>query len=127
MSSAETSKKRKSSAAVGKTSAKKAKASDAHATAKALVEDILANRENYPISEDDSAVRQTLLDLAVYARSLETELAGASNGAIAAAPTQKSPEELAAAAGKIQKAAHSGIVKQMAVSTFDTMRNSAFN
>ena len=97
-------------------SAKKARASDAHATAKALISDVLDASENYELPEDDDAIIGNLQALARYARYLEEQL----NSADIAAPetatataSKKTPEQLEEAAEKIRAAAVKGIKKQM--------------
>lgn len=99
---------------------KKAKTVD-HGPAAALASEILDAPDTYPISEDDTDVREMLVQLAQYARSLEEEVetgAGGGNGggsAAAVVSRQKTCEKLEEAAEKIRKAAQSGIKKQMKV------------
>ena len=63
-------------------SAKKARISDAHASAKALISDVLDASENYELPGDDDAIIGNLQALARYARFLEEQLSSA-NDAVA--------------------------------------------
>lgn len=111
--------KRKSDTALSSSSSKKAHTDTEHAPAAALVTTILADRDNFPINDDDDKLRDDLIALAEYARYLQGRaVASAASAAVAvaAAPKQKSPEELQAAAERIRKAAVAGIKKQMVVS-----------
>jgi hypothetical protein len=108
--------KRKSDAS---TAASKKARTSAHAPVKALVTTILANINTYPISNNESETRDTIVHLAQYTRSLEEELAGGGGrGAGPSKPTLKTMEQLEEAAQKIEKAARSGIRKQMTVRLF---------
>ncbi|KAH9950921.1 hypothetical protein B0H21DRAFT_776327 [Amylocystis lapponica] len=100
--------KRKSDTGAG-SSSKKAR-TNAHASAITLVNDILADPQGFPLDDDDDAVRQSLVDLAQYARALE---GAAASGSGSAQKAKRTPEELEEAAEKVRKAAHSGIKKQM--------------
>jgi hypothetical protein len=93
------------------TSASKKARTSAHTSAQALVTAILANTNAYPISGDDSETRNTLVQLAQYTRSLEEEVAVGGSSK----PAPKTQEQLEEAAEKIEKAARSGIRKQMTV------------
>lgn len=73
----------------------------------AIVDDILADTDNYPVDDED-AVRKTLVDLAEYCRDLEQQIADSQ-------PKELSPEELEAATEKVRITVHSGIRKQMTV------------
>ncbi|KAG6910150.1 hypothetical protein DXG01_012909 [Tephrocybe rancida] len=97
--------KRKSTAATT-TTAKKARF--AHTAAAESIEAIVKNPTDFstPEGEADSDVRKYLLEMALYARSLEDQIQ-------ALKPKEKSPEEIQAAADKISTAARSGIRKQM--------------
>ncbi|KAF9037816.1 hypothetical protein BDZ89DRAFT_1157256 [Hymenopellis radicata] len=97
MSSTVAGKKRKSDASTSGPAAKKARL---------MVDAILADTSNYPVPEDDDDARQSLVELAKYARSLEDQIA-------ASQPQAKSADQLEAAAEKLRKAARSGIKKQM--------------
>lgn len=111
-----TTRKRKSDATDGAAAPKKARSSTgAHADAVALVDAILADRENYPVDEDEDAIRADFVRLAEYARALEQMAASAPPAAAAAAPKVKSKEELEAEAEKVRNAALKGILKQMTV------------
>jgi len=85
-----------------------------HTSAQALVTAILANTNAYPISSDESETRNTLVQLAQYSRSLEEEVASG-GGARQSKPAPKTKEQLQEAAQKIERAARSGIRKQMTV------------
>ncbi|KAF8076719.1 hypothetical protein FPV67DRAFT_1406546 [Lyophyllum atratum] len=95
--------KRKSGAS---TSASAKKARLAHAAAADSVRDILADTANFPVPEGEDEIRRSLLELAVYARSLEEQIE-------ASKPKEMSPQQLNAAAEKLRAAARSGIRKQM--------------
>ncbi|KAG0697311.1 hypothetical protein DFH29DRAFT_835986 [Suillus ampliporus] len=99
--------KRKSDAG-GASSSKKSRTS--HASAKTLIKTILANPDSYPIPDDDDDIRQSLVELAYYARDLEQDV---QKGGAGSAPKAMSADQVAAAVEKIRKAAHSGIKKQM--------------
>ncbi|KAF8897927.1 hypothetical protein BD779DRAFT_409859 [Infundibulicybe gibba] len=101
MASTSTSKKRKSGASGPANTAKKARLADAASTVQA----ILADPEAFTLPDEDT-VKQTLVELAFYARSLEEDIAGTK-------PVLKSSEQLDAAAVKLSTAARSGIRKQM--------------
>ena len=101
-----TTKKRKSGT-TSTAASKKAKLSiDAQAN---TVDKILSDATNYEIPDDDGEIRDTIVKLAQYARSLEEEIS-------ALKPKEMSPQQLEAAAVKIASAACSGIKKQMSVS-----------
>jgi len=85
-----------------------------HTPAQALVTAILANTSAYPISNDESETRNMLVQLAQYTRNLEEEVASGT-GAGPSTPAPKTKEQLVEAAQKIEKAARSGIRKQMTV------------
>lgn len=95
--------------------AKKARTST-HAPAQALVTAILANTSSHPISDDPVETRNSLVQLAQYARSLEEDVGRAAQGTSQSAPVQKTKEQLEEAAEKIKRTAVSGIKKQMSVS-----------
>ncbi|THH18764.1 hypothetical protein EUX98_g8902 [Antrodiella citrinella] len=103
--------KRKSTGIAG--SSKKARISDVnpHAPAIALVNSILANAENFEISDDDAVIRNELLHLAQYARALEGQVA--TSGGVGQTGSSKSPEEIADAVEKLRRAAVAGIKKHM--------------
>jgi uncharacterized protein (DUF1697 family) len=100
-----TTRKRKSDTS-SSASAKKVRLSTARAVE--TVESILADASNYPVPEDTDAVRESLVGLALYARSLEDQVASLK-------PKGKTEEQLRAAAEKLKSAVKSGIQKQMAV------------
>jgi hypothetical protein len=100
-------KKRKSDTTSTVASKKKAKLSIA--TQADTVDKILSDATNYEIPDDDAEIRDTIIKLAQYARSLEEEIS-------ASKPKEMSSEQLEAAAAKIASAACSGIKKQMTVS-----------
>lgn len=102
-------KKRKSDGASG--ASKKARVTDENAAARALVSTILKDTEGY---EAPSDAREALVELAIYARSLEQ---AANKGGDASTKVAKTPEQIEAAAEKIRRAAASGIKKQMTVSS----------
>jgi hypothetical protein len=102
-------KKRKAEAS--SSSSKKARTTNANASAQSLVAAILADSKAYPVSDDATIVRQSLVELAQYARALEQEVASGSGK-----PAPKAKEQIEAAADKIRNAARSGIRKQMVVS-----------
>jgi hypothetical protein len=81
-----------------RTSAKK----DPHASARALVSSINASPETFDLPEDDDDVRQTLVSLAAYFKTLE--------------PVEKSSSQIAAEVERLRRTAVSGIMKQMTVS-----------
>jgi len=70
---------------------------------------ILSDATNYEIPDNDAEIRDTIVKLAQYTRSLEEEIS-------ASKPKEMSPQQLEAAAVKIASAACSGIKKQMSVS-----------
>ncbi|KAI0360756.1 hypothetical protein OH77DRAFT_1392785 [Trametes cingulata] len=91
-----------------------------------LVDSILADPKSHPICANQELVRNSLVELATYARSLEQQLSARAAPAPAAPsassappaeqgarPRAKSPEEIKAEAEKIRRAAQSGIIKQM--------------
>jgi hypothetical protein len=81
-----------------RTSAKK----DPHASARALVAASNAAPETFDLPEDDDDVRQTLVSLAAYFKTLE--------------PVEKSSSQIAAEVERLRRTAVSGIMKQMTVS-----------
>jgi len=85
-----------------------------HASAIVLVNAILANPDSIAISDDDAVVGNDLVQLAQYARALESQVA-ASGGAQAGSSNCKvrSAEEMIQAVEKVRKAAVAGIKKQM--------------
>ncbi|KAG1873594.1 hypothetical protein DFJ58DRAFT_759142 [Suillus subalutaceus] len=99
--------KRKSDAEEA-SSSKKSRTS--HSSAKALIKTILAHPDTYPIPDDDEDIRQSLVELAQYAKELEQNLQQREAGST---PKAMSADQLAAAVEKIRKAANSGIKKQM--------------
>lgn len=111
--------KRKSDASTTGTSKKqKSSSADSHVAAKALVATILAAPESYvPPVDDADALRAMFVELAEYAKSLETlasqALQTASNGT---AVKSKSPEQIRAEAERLASTINSGIKKQMSVS-----------
>jgi len=109
MSDHTTTKKRKSDAS--SSGSKRARTNDENMSAQSLVAAILTNSKAYPIPDDERAVRQTLVDLAQYARALEQEVVTKPAG-----PAPKTEEQIEAAAQKLRNAAWSGIRKQMTVS-----------
>ncbi|KAG1735001.1 hypothetical protein EDB19DRAFT_1725498 [Suillus lakei] len=96
--------KRKSDA--GEASSSK-KSRTSRSSAKALIKTILAHPDTYPIPDDDDDIRQSLVELAQYARELEQDMQQGG------APKAMSADQLAVAVEKIRKAANSGIKKQM--------------
>lgn len=99
--------KRKSTGTSGRPS-KKTRTENNHDVTRAVVSDILADPDAYPVPEDDVEIRKLLVNLAQYARALEGQVA-------ASASQEKSKENLEAATEKIRKAAAAGIKKQMSV------------
>jgi hypothetical protein len=95
-------KKRKTDASTSNAKKKARGGVTDHEYAKTLVTDILANR--YVLPEDDDTIKQHLINLASYTRSLEQIV-----------PKEKSKHELEAAAEKLADACNSGIRKQMQV------------
>lgn len=89
------------------------KARLAHSVAKENIESIVTDSDNFPIPESTKAIQKLLLEVALYARSLEEEIQ-------ASKPKAKTKEELEAAAEKLRNAARSGIRKQMTVSCYFT-------
>ncbi|KAG1805183.1 uncharacterized protein BJ212DRAFT_1283959, partial [Suillus subaureus] len=89
------------------------KSRTSHSSAKALVKTILAHPDTYPIPDDDDDIRQSLVELAQYAKELEQRVKAGS------APKVMSADQVAAAVEKIRKAANSGIKKQMTVGFLD--------
>ena len=79
-----------------------ARSKDPHAFARAIVTSIIASPETFDLPEGDDDVRQTLVSLATYAKTLE--------------PVEKSPSQIAAEVDRLRRAAVSGIKKQMSVS-----------
>lgn len=102
--------KRKSDA---KTTAAAKKARLAHSVAKENIESIVNDPDNFLIPESTKAIQKLLLEVALYARSIEEEIQ-------ASKPKVKTKEELKAAAEKLRNAARSGIRKQMTVSCYFT-------
>ncbi|KAJ3490750.1 hypothetical protein NLI96_g1219 [Meripilus lineatus] len=100
--------KRKSDAATSAGKSKKARAVDPHAKAIALVNAILSDPDEYEIPEDEDVIRDSLVELAQYARDLEGQVASGST----AAP-QKTKEQIEAEVEKLRRAANAGIRKQM--------------
>lgn len=109
MSDSTATKKRKSEAS--SSGSKKARTTKANASAQTLVAAILADSKAYPVSDDATVVRNSLVELAQYARALEQEVASGSGK-----PAPKTKEQIEAAAEKLRNAARSGIRKQMTVS-----------
>jgi hypothetical protein len=102
-------KKRKAEASTS--GSKKARTTNSNASAKSLVTAILADPKAYPVSDDATVVRHSLVELAQYARALEQEVASGSGK-----PAPKTKQQIESAAEKIRSAARSGIRKQMVVS-----------
>jgi hypothetical protein len=101
---ADTTKKRKSETLTS--NSKKSRTADNNDSARALINEILANANNYPIPEDETATRHILVSLAQYARNIE-------QGAVV--KKKKTREEIRDAAKKLASACNSGIRKQMQV------------
>ncbi|KAF9006685.1 hypothetical protein BDQ17DRAFT_1238739 [Cyathus striatus] len=95
-------KKRKSGAS-SSGAAKKAKLLE---TGAQTVDTLLSDVENYNFPSSPEDVRETLISLAQYARSLEEDID-------ASKPKEKSREEILAAAEKLKSVGRSGITKQM--------------
>ena len=113
---------------------RKSNASDAPAgnhldeTARKLVIDILDNEDSFEDVVDVAPARDTILQLANYARSLERQLqaaqskalvaadVNASKAAAAAAKPQKTKAQIEVEVDKLRRTASSGISKQMSVS-----------
>jgi hypothetical protein len=98
-------KKRKTDA-ISSTSKKARTSAKTHDAAKALVQEILADTDAYRVPEDDDEVREHLVSLALYARSLER--------GVGVKPA-KTKAEIRDAAQKLANACRSGIRKQMQV------------
>lgn len=87
----------------------------------ALITAVLGNKASYAEATNPQALGDILVDIAAYARDLETALkesqangsggAGSSSGGI----RKKTKEELEVAADKLSNVVHSGIKKQMSV------------
>lgn len=87
----------------------------------ALITAVLNNKASYAESTNPQALGDILIDIAGYARDLETALtesqangsggAGQSSGGV----RKKTKEELEVAADKLSNVVHSGIKKQMSV------------
>ncbi|KAG1763581.1 hypothetical protein EV702DRAFT_1274422 [Suillus placidus] len=88
------------------------KSRTSHSSAKALIKTILAHPDTYPIPDNDEDIRQSLVELAQYAKELEQDVQQRGAGS---APKAMSADQVAAAVEKIRKAANSGIKKQMTV------------
>lgn len=104
----------------------------AHAAAAVLLKTILANPKSFPAPASADAVRDALVDLAVYANALEEQNRAlrVANNAKPAAPVAKavkSKDELEVEAERIRNAAQNGIIKQMAVSPTAYSRIYAFS
>ena len=91
-----------SSAAPKKKARAQARSKDSHAFAGSIVTSIIASPETFDLPEGDDDVRQTLVSLATYAKTLE--------------PVEKSSSQIAAEVGRLRRTAVSGIKKQMSVS-----------
>jgi hypothetical protein len=91
-----------STAAPKKKARTSAKSKDPHASARALVASINASPEAFDLPEDDDDVRQTLVSLAAYVKTLE--------------PVEKSSSQIATEVERLRRTAVSGIMKQMTVS-----------
>ena len=91
-----------SSAAPKKKVRAQARSKDPHAFARVIVTSIIASPETFDLPEGNDDVRQTLLTLATYAKTLE--------------PVEKSPSQIAAEVDRLRRTAVSGIKKQMSVS-----------
>ncbi|KAI0371866.1 hypothetical protein BV20DRAFT_964493 [Pilatotrama ljubarskyi] len=91
-----------------------------------LVHSILANPKAYPISASEEAARNSLVELATYARTLEQQISAgpatlpappSTSSTIpadqVARPGAKSQAQIKDEAEKIRRAAQSGIIKQM--------------
>lgn len=105
-----TTRKRKSDTGAKAGPSKKAREADPHASAAALVNAIIANPTGYTIPDDDEEIRGTIIELAEYARALETQ--AASGGS--AAP-QKTKAQIADEAERLCRVVNGGIKKQMGV------------
>lgn len=110
--------KRKSDQAEPTSRSKRTHKDNDHSAAIDLVDAILTDPADFDIPDDDDELRNIMVSLAEYARTLEGRAAttSASAGGMGTAAPEKSPEELLVEAEKIRKAAVAGIKKQMTVS-----------
>ncbi|PSR71176.1 hypothetical protein PHLCEN_2v12950, partial [Hermanssonia centrifuga] len=93
-----TGKRKSDGAGLEASSSKKTRVDDA---AVQLMTTILANPNNYPISDDDDEIRNSLLTLAQHAQTLQQQLNSlVASGSSAVAP-KKTNEELEVGAEKI--------------------------
>lgn len=76
--------KRKSAAGASTTTTKKARTE--HAAAVAFVDAFLSDPDGHPLGEDPEVLRETIHNLAKYARDLEGQIASASKAGAAAGP-----------------------------------------
>ena len=97
-----TTNKRKSDGSSAASKKKARTSKDPHASARAVVASINASPETFDLPEDDDDVRQTLVSLAAYIKTLE--------------PVEKSSSQIATEVDRLRRTAVSGIMKQMTVS-----------
>lgn len=95
---------------------KRQRKEDDNAHVVTLVNNILADPDDFLIPEDDTELREYILSIAQYAQYLQEKDSFSASSSTAATLVQKSPEELEIAVEKIRKAAVAGIKKQMNVS-----------
>ncbi|TDL30014.1 hypothetical protein BD410DRAFT_811406 [Rickenella mellea] len=104
--------KRKSDTTAG-AATKKARSSETikkFQSARMTVEEVLADKSDFPVPDGEDEVRKTTVELVEYIKHLEGEV----NAATAAAkPVQKTKEQIETAAERVRTAARSGIRKQM--------------
>jgi hypothetical protein len=94
--------KRKSDGSSAALKKKKKASKDPHALARATVASINESPETFDLPEGDDDVRETLVALAAYAKTLE--------------PVEKSSSQIATERDLLRRTAVSGIKKQMTVS-----------
>jgi cytoskeletal protein RodZ len=97
-----TANKRKSDGSSAASKKKARTSKDPHASARAVVASINAAPESFDLPDGDDDVRQTLVSLAAYAKTLE--------------PVEKSSSQIATEVDRLRRTAVSGIMKQMTVS-----------
>lgn len=113
---ATTSTKRKST---GKApAAKRAKTQpDPYANTKAIIQGVLASPGSFALPAGEVEIRNLVLSIAQYAKSLEGSVAVAGSTG-KPAPPPKTPEEVAAEVDRLSNVVNRGISKQMSVSSY---------
>ncbi|KAG8711018.1 hypothetical protein FRC08_016429 [Ceratobasidium sp. 394] len=107
-----TSKKRKSTSTSSATKSKRTKVQDPFANAKESIQNALASPDSFALPKDEAGMRDLVLSIAEYAKSLEGSVAVAGSSG-QPGPPPKTPEQVATEAARIAEMINRGITKQM--------------